>query len=154
MWPFWLANKSAPLALRKQRKTNCSLGLSTHGSVSELVGVSEGGGSVSPAPPTALGRTLAPWRSTLANLGTATGTGFGTVRATLRRTTGGGWGRQGLQCQVPNVGGSETSLPQRIRHGPSYSDFVKKPPPWSVPVCAVWDRLPHCCPGSFPRPPL
>lgn len=29
MWPFWLANKSAPLALRKQRRTNWSLGLRT-----------------------------------------------------------------------------------------------------------------------------
>lgn len=125
---------------------------STHRALA-LVGVSECvGGSVSPAPPTAPGRTLAPWKSTLANLGTAMGTGFGTVHGTLRRTMGGGRARQGLQCQVPDAGGLETSLPQRIWHGPSHSDFVRKPPQWSVPVCAVWDELQHCCPGSSPRP--
>lgn len=79
------------------------------------------GGSVSPARPTSPGRTLAPWKSTLGNLGTAMGTGFGTVRATLRQIMGGGRGRQGLQCQVPDAGGLETSLLQRIRHGPSHS---------------------------------
>lgn len=67
----------------------------------------------------------APWRSTLANLGTAMGTGFGTVPATPRPTTGGGRGRQRLHCQVPDAGGLETSVPQRVRHGSAHLDFVK-----------------------------
>ena len=41
------------------------------------------------------GRTPAPWRSMLGNLGTARGIGVGTVAAAPRPAVGGGWGRHG-----------------------------------------------------------